>query len=279
MVEDRSENVYNDLNSNQSESCVDKRNIIVEKQCNRHRNMDTDLKVDIALKSPSKSLNLCKKTLTVIAEIHAQAFDNASNQRISGNEVKTFNGELCQGIEIADETEMERESEYISIEELEKGQASPSKGSNFVSSQASPIKGNNSLTAQTSQIIENQMKENNFLFTQTSSINMIKESNSLSAQPSPMKGSNSLAADLETCQMKKSNSFSAQASPMKGSNSLSAQSSPMKGSNSLSAQSSPMKGSNSLSAQLSPLKGSNFLAVHALQKKKGSNFYQCRKVK
>ncbi|XP_071139693.1 serine-rich adhesin for platelets-like [Mytilus edulis] len=299
MVEDRSENVYHNSKSNQSESfieksnqlesCVDKRNRIVDKQRNKPGNIQSGLQMNAAMEKSSKSSNLCKNTLTVTAEIHAQAFDNACNQRISGNEVKTFNGDLCQGIEIADETEMERESENISIEELEKGalmalkklsaQISPRKGSNslsknaespikgrnslsalesqlkgsnFVSSQASPIKGSNSLTAQTCQIKESPMKGSNLL----------------SAQTSPMKGINCLSA--QTSSTKGSNSLSAQTSPMKGINCLSAQTSSTKGSNSLSAQASPMKGSNSLSAQSSPVKGRNKLSIHA-SPTKGSN--------
>ncbi|CAG2217568.1 unnamed protein product [Mytilus edulis] len=280
MVEDRSENVYHNSKSNQSESfieksnqsesCVDKRNRIVDKQRNKPGNIQSGLQMNAAMEKSSKSSNLCKNTLTVTAEIHAQAFDNACNQRISGNEVKTFNGELCQGIEIADGTEMGRESEYISIEELEKGalmalkklsaQISPRKGTlesqlkgrNFVSSQASPIKGSNSLTAQTSQIKESPMKGSNLL----------------SAQTSPMKGINCLSA--QTSSTKGSNSLSAQASPMKGINSLSAQSSPLNGSNSLSVHASQTKGSNSLSMQESPKKGSNFLSMQE-SPKKGSN--------
>ncbi|VDI27641.1 Hypothetical predicted protein [Mytilus galloprovincialis] len=306
MVEDRSENVYHNSKSNQSksfieksnqsESCVDKRNIIVDKQSNKPGNIQTGLQMNTAMEKSSKSSNFCKNTLTVTAEIHAQAFDNACNQRISGNEVKTFNGDLCQGIEIADGTEMETESEYISIEELEKGalmalkklsaqisprkgsyslsgQASPLKGSNFLSAQESPTKGTDSLSAQAAS----PLKGCNSVLVQPSPINKV---NCLSAQASPMKGSNSLT---EASPMKGINSLSTQASPMKGSNSLTSESSPIKGSNSLSAQSIPLKGnnslavhalqkkgSNSLSTQSSPLKGSNFLAVHALQKK-GSN--------
>ncbi|XP_063437932.1 uncharacterized protein LOC134718977 [Mytilus trossulus] len=284
MVEDRCENVYHNSNSNQSEpcieksnqseSCVDKRNIIVDKQSNKLGNIQTGLQMKAAMEKSSKSFNLCKNTLTVTAEIHAQAFDNARYQRISGNEVKTFNGELCQGIEIADETEMERESEYISIEELEKGalmalkklsaqisprkgsyslsgRASSLKGSNFVSSRASPIKGNNSLTAQTSQIIESPMKGSNCLSAQTSST---KGSNSLSAQPSPVKGRNTLS--ILASPVKGRNTLSIHASPTNGINFSSTHSSPVKGSNTLSIHGSPTKGSNSLSLQESPMKGS-----------------------
>ncbi|XP_052084018.1 uncharacterized protein LOC127721324 [Mytilus californianus] len=252
MVEDRSENVYNDSNSNQSEPCVeeinqsesfvDKTNDTVRTQCNTHRNMNTN----INMKSSSKSSSFCQNTFTLTAEIHAPAFDNACNWRISNNEVKTFNGESCQGIENASETETEQEksahSEYMpSIQELEKGalmalkklsaQTSPRKGIYSPSALASPMKGSNSLSAQAASPVE--------------------EGNCLSAQASPMKEVNSLSAQTSQTM----------GSPKKGSNSLSAQAaSPMKGSNCLSAQASPMKRVNSLSAQTSLMKGSNSLS-------------------